>query len=478
MANCIIEEQNLYNIADAIRSKNGESTLYKPSEMATKISEISSSQSVNPNNPVKLLDYDGTIIASYTKQDFNNLTEYPNPPSHEDLIFDEYNWTLQEAKTYISDHDEIDIGAIYKTENDATYIYVDIYENQTLPISYAINGNSLISLDNGTTYNMNGTSESVPLLQSISNLPSGLTRIKITTENDAKIVISGNANGSLLVTGAGTQNVSYLGRVKKIVFGNVKLASNALKGMNGCCEYIFTNKCEIDMSKTNMFNANRGVKHVNFPRSMTSLASNMFNASSVETICLSGNFTQMNDYVFSTSSIRRVLFPNSTNVFYMNAFNNAYNLKYIQLPNIVTNLAGNIFSGCHSIEKIKLPTMTNYTANYNNLFQNCYTLSSVEIPEQYTYIGTYMFSTCTSLLYLKLPKNINTIGNYAFDGSALKVIDCTELLQVPSLGTAPSNMINNSYKFVVPDSLYENWIATTNWSNITSHIIKESDFNN
>lgn len=40
MANVLIEETNLTNIANSIRSKNGTTTTYKPSEMATAISNI------------------------------------------------------------------------------------------------------------------------------------------------------------------------------------------------------------------------------------------------------------------------------------------------------------------------------------------------------------------------------------------------------------------------------------------------------
>lgn len=43
MSKVLVSESNLTNIADAIRGKNGETTTYKPSEMATAITAISSS---------------------------------------------------------------------------------------------------------------------------------------------------------------------------------------------------------------------------------------------------------------------------------------------------------------------------------------------------------------------------------------------------------------------------------------------------
>ncbi len=47
MANVIINDTHLNNIADSIRNKNGTSTKYKPSEMATAISEISASEDLS-----------------------------------------------------------------------------------------------------------------------------------------------------------------------------------------------------------------------------------------------------------------------------------------------------------------------------------------------------------------------------------------------------------------------------------------------
>ena len=41
MSKVLVSEENLTNIANAIREKNGETTTYKPGDMATAIQEIS-----------------------------------------------------------------------------------------------------------------------------------------------------------------------------------------------------------------------------------------------------------------------------------------------------------------------------------------------------------------------------------------------------------------------------------------------------
>lgn len=37
--------------------------------------------------------------------------------------------------------------------------------------------------------------------------------------------------------------------------------------------------------------------------------------------------------------------------------------------------------------------------------------------------------------------------------------------------------ISQSCKIVVPDSLYDTWIAATNWASISFRIMKQSDWN-
>ena len=443
--------------------------------MAEKISNISSALSVSPHNPIILYDYDGSIIASYTKTQFIALEEYPLPPSHEDLIFDEYNWSLSEAKTYLSTHDNLYIGAIYKTVDDATILYIDVDENfNSVTISYAINGTSSIDWGDGlipTT--VTGSSES-SIISSSRNLPSGIHKVKITTSDDAKIVITGGTNGTTLVDYPQDQIYPYVNRLQKIVLGNAKIGNGAFRNTYGIENIIMTNKCIWIDNTSNNFQYTKSLYHLNLPKSVTTITPSCLSNSGVTTISLPSTLTTLKDYSFNTSNVEKLSIPNSTTTFFLNALTSAQSIRICELPDSVSNLASEIFSGCRCLEKIKLPTMTSYQANYTSLFNNCESLKEVIIPEQYTAITNNMFNGCKSLLSIKLPKNINSIGSYFMDNSSLRVIDCTELIQVPSLGSTPLN-VPPTYRFIVPDSLYESWIQTTNWSTISSHIIKESD---
>ena len=66
-----------------------------------------------------------------------------------------------------------------------------------------------------------------------------------------------------------------------------------------------------------------------------------------------------------------------------------------------------------------------------------------------------------------------------FNGcTSLELVDMTGSTGVPTLEDVNNfENTNDTYKVVVPDSLYDEWISATNWASITSHIMKQSDWN-
>ena len=77
------------------------------------------------SNKVTFYDYDGTIVTSYTKDEFLALTEMPTNPSHEGLTSQGWNWTLSDAKTYVTKNGTLDIGQMYVTDDGKTRIYIE-----------------------------------------------------------------------------------------------------------------------------------------------------------------------------------------------------------------------------------------------------------------------------------------------------------------------------------------------------------------
>ena len=62
--------------------------------------------------------------------------------------------------------------------------------------------------------------------------------------------------------------------------------------------------------------------------------------------------------------------------------------------------------------------------------------------------------------------------------TSLELVDMTGSTGVPKLSNVNNfENTNDTYKIVVQDSLYDTWIAATNWASIASHIMKKSDWN-
>lgn len=112
-------------------------------------------------------------------------------------------------------------------------------------------------------------------------------------------------------------------------------------------------------------------------------------------------------------------------------------------------------------------------------FQQCYSLASVVIPEGVTSIGSYAFSECGSLASIVIPQSVTSIGNNAFYYcKGMAIFDFSQCESVPTLGgSLVFSDVNTDCKIVVPDSLYDSWVAATNWSYQASKIVKASEFN-
>lgn len=163
------------------------------------------------------------------------------------------------------------------------------------------------------------------------------------------------------------------------------------------------------------------------------------------------------------------------------------NLKSIDLSHITTITSGGFGStfygsGLQTVNLSNLTTVPTGTS-FGSTFRNCTSLTSADISNITYWYGAYAFYGCTSLKTVKLNKVSTTggangvgFGNTFYGCSALEVVDFREATAVPAIPTTTFSNTNSTFKVVVPDALYSTWITTTNWSAISSQIIKLSDY--
>lgn len=95
------------------------------------------------------------------------------------------------------------------------------------------------------------------------------------------------------------------------------------------------------------------------------------------------------------------------------------------------------------------------------------------LPDNLTKINKYFVRLCGKLKSITFGQNVNRIEENAFVScTSLMVLDFRKVTTVPTLVNVNAFGNTSSNKeIIVPDSLYNSWIAASNWSSSTNNIV-------
>ena len=109
--------------------------------------------------------------------------------------------------------------------------------------------------------------------------------------------------------------------------------------------------------------------------------------------------------------------------------NDNQTVKHITFANDDTEISGDTFTNCSSLESIELPKNLKSISDYT--FYGCKKLNSVIIPEHVSEIGNNAFLECSSLQTVEFNKEIVSIGRKAFNKcSSLRTISLPDSIEV------------------------------------------------
>ena len=149
---------------------------------------------------------------------------------------------------------------------------------------------------------------------------------------------------------------------------------------------------------------------------------------------------------FQQKNITSVTIPDSVTVIGNNAFSGCESLTSVTIPDSVTTIGDSAFIGCNMTSVI-IPDSVTTIGNSAFSFTG---LTSVIIPDSVTTIGDSAFWSCSNLTSVTIPDSVTNIGSTAF-------YRCTSLISVTVHATAPPTLGVNRYaSFGVFESTHQN----------------------
>lgn len=384
--------------------------------------------SSEPMRDVNFIDYDGTVVNSYSKEDFLAMTAMPENPSHDGLVAQGWNWSFTDAQEYVQKYGILNIGQMYTTDTGETKIYItlapDTPDNRkTFYVRFqsSIADNVTIDWGDGTTPETAGGTTA-------TNYPHTYT-------DNGDYVIKLKVN---------TGTINLIGTTVDVIYGNVN----------------------------NFYNRAR-IQRVEIGNNVASIGNYAFlQCYSLVSITIPNSVTGIARSAFSYCyTLHHITIPNSVTIIGESAFNNNYGIKTITIPNSVTNIDINAFYNCYGLEIITIPDSV--TSIGKGAFAYCNSLKTLIIPDSVITIGEGALDNAYSLTSLTVPDSVTTIGVTAFRS-------CNGMGEYYFLGTTPPTLgassfsnIRSDCKIYVPTTSVDAYKSASNWSTYTSYIYGE-----
>ena len=277
-------------------------------------------------NDVTFIDYDGSALYSYTLAEAQALTELPALPSHDGLVCQGWNWTLEAIKAL---NRPVTVGAMYITDDGATRLHIRIATvgRMTVPLYIGQTVANGVSIDWGD--------------ESAAETLAG----------------TGNVNTSHTYAEPGDYIISLMPQDGcTLSFGDGSSA-HCVMGETGNNGMVYCNM----------------LQEVYIGDGVTSIRTSAFRyCYSLASITIPDGVTSVGNYAFGFCySLASVTIPDGVTSINNSAFRYCYSLASIAIPYGVTSIGNGTFSDCYGMRYYDLSACTTIPALSNtNAFDN------------------------------------------------------------------------------------------------------------
>ena len=446
---------------------------------------------IKPNARLVLIDYDGSIVDSYTQSEVDALSALPDNPDHSGdeipLTSQGWNWTLAEIREQLTAMPEqtVYVGNVVIPTDGKTHIIIGIPEDapenrRVATVRWNQSASDGVTFDWGDgstpeTYGGTGGAD-----HNHTYASGGMYHITLDVTRGT-ISFGGTTNQG--IAGSTTTGYRYKSaRFRKVHIGSGTTADSFRKYTFNRCDglEIATVPNGIETIGASVFSGCQSLKSVTIPATVTMIENSAFvECYQANTISVPAGITSLEGSVFQRcESIEEVTIPKGVTTIRTSGFSACKSLKKVVLPSGVHAIESSTFNQCDTLREVIVQSAV--TAIYNSAYSACYNLETAEIPDGAVVIDTNAFRDCRSLVKVTVPSSVTKINQYAFNG-------CLAVSEYHIKGTTPPTLANkNAFTGIASDcviyvpysedhSILEAYKAATNWSDYASHMVEEAE---
>lgn len=385
---------------------------------------------------INFWDYDGTLLYSWTLAELTTKTELPPLPSHDGLICQGWNWTLADIKDAGR---ELDIGALYITDDGKTRIYVDVdtetWDDFVLNYWQSTRNATTVDWGDGTTPETKNADSWIEHRHTYAS--SGSYVITMSVKEGATMQLGNGSNGWMLIA-KGARDSGRCAMLRSVEVGAraTTITNQTFQFCSRLESISIPQNVEVEGQGT--FNQATQLRVIVI-QSITNIFRTFYNCTNLRAIAGPGTMDYTDVYTLSNTALRQ--------------FNAAVTTAY----------------ATYALERVHIKAVNGQVGD----FSFCRSLVEVTIPADATTFVADAFSGDNALRKVTCLGDIASIPAQVFQRCyPLRFVDFTHCTAVPTLANVNAfDQTHAQLEIRVPASLVDAWKAATNWSSLADHIV-------